>query len=180
MPQRINFTKVALEPLIDLHNGDRAVIYDTRQPGLIAELRAGGTLSFYVYRWANGKPHRLRIGAYPALTIDAAKRNENEDWLPSRHGYLAARCRPKASGHVLHHVGTSLRDDLERREARSEAIIGRSPAAGKSDFVIARFFAPPSAEIYWPEFLFWPATSYFTAGPNSQAMVECQRWRRKS
>jgi integrase len=78
MAERINFTKAALESLIEGRDGARAVIYDAKQPGLIAELRAGGTLSFYLYRWANGRPHRLRIGAYPAVTIDAARQQARE------------------------------------------------------------------------------------------------------
>src|SRR5262245_55604309 len=80
MAERVNFTKAALESLIDDNDGARAVVYDKRQPGLIAELREGGTLSFYVYRWANGRPHRLRIGEFPAVTIDAA-RTQAKRWI---------------------------------------------------------------------------------------------------
>lgn len=78
--KRINFTKAVLESLLDQHGGDRAVWYDTRQPGLIAELREGGTLTFYLYRWSNGKPNRLRIGAFPEVTIEQA-RDQCRKWI---------------------------------------------------------------------------------------------------
>jgi hypothetical protein len=80
MAKRINFTKQALESLIDRHEGERLVVYDTKQPGLIAELRAGGTLSFYVYRrQRGGPPLRRRIGPYPALTVEGA-RDKAKEW----------------------------------------------------------------------------------------------------
>jgi hypothetical protein len=78
--KRINFTKDALGELIDRHTGKRAVVYDTKQPGLIAELREGGTLTFYLYRWSNGRPARVRIGAFPEVTIDQA-RDQRRKWI---------------------------------------------------------------------------------------------------
>lgn len=73
MAKRIAFTKTALEALVAKHPGERLVVHDLRQQGLIAELREGGGLSFYLYRWADGRPHRLRIGAFPAVTIEQAR-----------------------------------------------------------------------------------------------------------
>lgn len=74
MAERINFTKTALENLIDQHEGERLVVYDTKQAGLIAELREGGTLSFYVFRrQRGGPPKRIRIGPYPEVTIEGAR-----------------------------------------------------------------------------------------------------------
>jgi integrase len=74
MAKRIAFTNPALEKLIEANRGTRLVAYDTRQPGLMAELREGGTLTFYLYRWANGRPHRIRIGAYPDVPVDGARK----------------------------------------------------------------------------------------------------------
>ena len=74
MAKRINFTKTALEQLIQEHDGKRVVVYDTRQPGLIAELREGGSLSFYVYRrLKGGPPLRRRIGAFPQVGVEQAR-----------------------------------------------------------------------------------------------------------
>jgi integrase len=78
--KRLAFTKTALERLLMDHDGERLVVHDTKQPGLIAELRPGGTLSFYLYRWSNGRPCRLRIGSYPAVGIDAA-RDQCRKWI---------------------------------------------------------------------------------------------------
>lgn len=73
MSKKIAFSKKTIESLIAKHLGERIVVHDTRQQGLIAELREGGGLSFYLYRWANGRPHRLRIGAFPAVTVEQAR-----------------------------------------------------------------------------------------------------------
>lgn len=73
MASKISFTKLALESLITANPGKRLVAHDSRQPGLIADLRPGGSLSFYLYRWANGRPHRLRIGAFPEVTVENAR-----------------------------------------------------------------------------------------------------------
>lgn len=73
MAEKIAFSKTTLERLVAKHAGERIVVHDLRQQGLIAELREGGGLSFYLYRWANGRPHRLRIGAFPAVTVEQAR-----------------------------------------------------------------------------------------------------------
>lgn len=74
MPKKINFTKAALEQLLELHDGERITVTDAKQPGLIAELRPGGSLSFYFYKWGNGKPHKVKIGGFPDMTVDAARK----------------------------------------------------------------------------------------------------------
>jgi hypothetical protein len=74
MPKKITFTKAALEGLLDLHEGERLVVHDAKQPSLLAELRPGGSLSFYFYKWGNGKPNKRQIGNFPGMTIDAARK----------------------------------------------------------------------------------------------------------
>ena len=70
-----NFTKALLVKLLDRSRaGERRTIHDRKQPGLIAELRPGGTLTFYLYRRINGRPTRVRIGAFPALTVEQARK----------------------------------------------------------------------------------------------------------
>lgn len=73
MTKRIAFSKRSLELEMSNYDGKRLVLHDERQPGLIAELRSGSRLSFYLYRWANGRPHRIRIGAFPATTVEQAR-----------------------------------------------------------------------------------------------------------
>lgn len=80
MAERFSFTNPALEKMARDNQGSRIVAYDTRQPGLMAELRAGGTMTFYLYRWSDGRPHRLRIGAFPEVPVDAA-RDQVRKWI---------------------------------------------------------------------------------------------------
>lgn len=103
MPKKINFTKAALEGLLDLHDGERITVSDLKQPGLIAELRPGGSLSFYFYKWGNGKPHKVKIGGFPEWTVDAARKETQRKIV-----VVAAGGDPSA----------------ERREKRAEWTLG--------------------------------------------------------
>ncbi|MFO0868450.1 MAG: Arm DNA-binding domain-containing protein [Pirellulales bacterium] len=55
--------------------GERLIVHDTKAPGLIAELRPGGTLTFYLYRRIEGRPARVRIGPFPAVTVEQARKH---------------------------------------------------------------------------------------------------------
>lgn len=74
MPKKITFTKAALEQLLELHQGERLVVHDIKQPGLVAELRPGGSLGFYLSKWANGKRRNYRCGGFPEMTVDDARK----------------------------------------------------------------------------------------------------------
>lgn len=73
MAQKLAFTKTSLGKLIEQNAGRRVVVHDDRQPGLIAELREGGSLSFFLYRWHDGRPHRIRLGAFRDMTVEQAR-----------------------------------------------------------------------------------------------------------
>jgi integrase len=73
MADRLNFTKASLGAAADAFDGKRRLIHDTKQSGLIAELRSAESLSFYLYKWANGRPLKRRIGSFPDVTIDQAR-----------------------------------------------------------------------------------------------------------
>jgi len=67
------FSKRGLDKLLG-QQGERLVIHDPKTPGLRAELREGGTITYYVFkRLAGGGPRRIKIGDFPAVTIDAAR-----------------------------------------------------------------------------------------------------------
>lgn len=73
------FTKETLSKLLDTR-GLRLVIHDPRTPGLRAELRPGGQITFYVVkRPPSGKPVRKQIGKFPALTIDQARSQAQQE-----------------------------------------------------------------------------------------------------
>ena len=76
---RFTFTKKAIERLCRLHAGQRFVAHDTQSPGLIAEIRPGGTCSFFLYRRIDGRPTRMRIGTFPSVTVENA-RNQVSQW----------------------------------------------------------------------------------------------------
>lgn len=71
---RFKFTKSALSDLVAKHKGERLVVHDTDVQGLIAELREGGKLSFYLYRRIEGKPSRYRFGAFPEVTVEQVRK----------------------------------------------------------------------------------------------------------
>jgi integrase len=69
-----DFSKRGLEKLHG-QQGQRAVIHDPRTPGLRAELREGGSIAFYVFkRVAGGGPVRKKLGDFPVVSIDQARR----------------------------------------------------------------------------------------------------------
>ncbi|MBL8828900.1 MAG: tyrosine-type recombinase/integrase [Planctomycetaceae bacterium] len=79
--KRITFTKRALEALLPPTDGsDRAYVHDTKVPGLCLAITASGGKSFYLYRWQNGRPVRLRIGSFPEVTVEIARTRATE-WL---------------------------------------------------------------------------------------------------
>jgi integrase len=73
MAQRIKFTKRALERWQARHVGQRADVYDSNSAGLVACLRAGGNLSFYLYKRVQGRPQRIHIGRFPEVTVEQAR-----------------------------------------------------------------------------------------------------------
>lgn len=72
-PVRLNFTKEAIHRLVPPAEG-RTYIYDAKIAGLAICTTAAGTKTFYHYRKLNGKPERIRLGPWPDLTIDQARR----------------------------------------------------------------------------------------------------------
>lgn len=69
---RTAFTKRRLESLEPPKSG-RVYWHDERQPGLCLCITAAGTKTLYYYGWAKGRPTRVRIGKFPATTIEAAR-----------------------------------------------------------------------------------------------------------
>lgn len=76
--KKINFTKAAIDGLDLPAEGQRAYHYDAKTRGLAVCVTWTGAKSFYVYRKINGKPERIRIGTYPDLTIEQARRKAEE------------------------------------------------------------------------------------------------------
>jgi integrase len=70
---RFPFTKTRLEALQAPQDG-RAYHYDTKQDGLTICVTAAASKTFYLYRWANGRPVRILIGRFPQTSIENARK----------------------------------------------------------------------------------------------------------
>ena len=69
-----NFTKVTLLNLPLPKLGKRAYYKDTNVKGLILDVRSSGAKSFYVYKKINGRPERILLGSFPAISIEQARK----------------------------------------------------------------------------------------------------------
>jgi len=66
------FTKRFIESIAPPSTG-RRFVYDTKVPGLRLQTTAAGTKTFQFYRWHRGKPIRVTLGRFPAMTVDQAR-----------------------------------------------------------------------------------------------------------
>lgn len=53
--------------------GKQVNIKDEKTPGLILMVTPAGAKTFYWYRWLAGKPERIKLGTFPAMTIEQAR-----------------------------------------------------------------------------------------------------------
>ena len=75
MPTReLHFTKPALNGLTPARAGTRDYYNDAQVPGLQLIVTDRGKKSFYLYSWFRGKPKRFRIGGYPDITPEHARK----------------------------------------------------------------------------------------------------------
>ena len=74
MATTINFTKRTLDEIQQANRGERLELKDSKQPGLFASLRPGGSLSFYFYRRIDGRPARRKLGEFPLTTVEQARK----------------------------------------------------------------------------------------------------------
>ena len=73
MPEKIIFTEARVKSLHPPEAG-RKYTYDAKTAGLAVCVTASGSKTFYVYRWAAGRPVRIRLGKYPDLSVETARR----------------------------------------------------------------------------------------------------------
>lgn len=71
----INFTKAVLLDLPVPVPGKRTYYRDAKEKGLIVDVRASGSKTFYLYKKIKGKPERIFLGAFPDFTIESARRD---------------------------------------------------------------------------------------------------------
>ncbi len=68
---RFPFTKTRLEAL-PVPVGSRVYHRDAKTEGLTICVTPAGTKTFYLYKWANGRPVRIPLGRFPTMSIEQA------------------------------------------------------------------------------------------------------------
>jgi integrase len=88
-PKKFSFTKTALEKL---QPSDKQVSYqDTTLPGLILLVYPTGGKSFFLYRRIAGRPERIKLGTFPQMTVEQARRD-----AAKANGAIADKQNPAA------------------------------------------------------------------------------------
>jgi hypothetical protein len=75
--KRFTFSKSRVEALPVPASG-RVYWYDDKTPSLSLCVTDKGTKTFYVYKWTNGKPVRFRLGRFPEITVEQARKMTQE------------------------------------------------------------------------------------------------------
>lgn len=71
-PEKVTLSKTAIANFAASAAG-RVYYHDVRMPGLAVCVTAAGSKTFYLYRWANGRPLRQRLGTTDELTVEQAR-----------------------------------------------------------------------------------------------------------
>ncbi len=74
IPKRINFTATSIAAVKPPKDSDRAFVYDVRTPGLALMITAAGARTFYRYQKVNGRPQRIKLGRFPDITVEQARK----------------------------------------------------------------------------------------------------------
>jgi integrase len=72
---KVNLTDAVVGRMAPPTTGDRRYVYDTRVQGLCVAITSAGARSFYWYGRVRGQhqPRRIRLGAFPALSVADAR-----------------------------------------------------------------------------------------------------------
>ena len=71
--KRLVFNKTRLENLPVPEKG-RVYHHDAKVPGLALCVTPAGSKTFYLYKWANGRPVRVPLGRFPDVTVETARK----------------------------------------------------------------------------------------------------------
>jgi integrase len=71
--EKRKLTKRTIDAIPTPAGTDRIVVHDSEVKGFSIRISRGARV-FYLYRWAKGRPQRIRLGGYPDLTPEAARR----------------------------------------------------------------------------------------------------------
>jgi integrase len=94
MSKKITFTKSALERIQP--NTKQESYQDLTVRGLILLCYPSGGKTFFVYRRINGKPERIKLGVFPQMTVEQARKAAE-----SVNGQIAKDQNPAAAKRIL-------------------------------------------------------------------------------
>jgi integrase len=97
-PRRINFTKRALEAIKPTTT--ETTVYDEKQGGLAFRVRAGGNRAFYLIRKHKGRALRLKLGDWPDMSVEQARKAALDAIHSLAHGKNPADERRVARGEM--------------------------------------------------------------------------------
>lgn len=101
LPKRIRFTVSALAGLKVTAGKDRIWVYDDLTAGLCVSVMATGNKSFYYYKKIGGRAKRIRIGGFPEISIEQARKQASK-----LSGEVAAGGDPHADRLRVRHSDT--------------------------------------------------------------------------
>ena len=97
MAEKINFTQAAIDKL-PLPATGRAYYADTKTPGLMLCVWDTGIKTFELYKRMGGRPTRLKIGRFPGVTAEQARKEVARMTGQLAQGHNPAQDRRKARG----------------------------------------------------------------------------------
>lgn len=74
MNKKFNFTKATLLKAPAPPKGKLYYYKDTREAGLEMIATSGGAKTFYLYRKINGRPERVKLGRFPDMSVENARK----------------------------------------------------------------------------------------------------------
>lgn len=74
MSTKVNFTKRWLDSLTPASAGNRETYHDATTPGLQVRVTHTGQKTFYVRRRIDGRPERVKLGTFPQMTVEQARK----------------------------------------------------------------------------------------------------------
>lgn len=96
--QQVRLTSQRLEKLTCPAGLDRVYVYDADVRGLCISILASGAKAWYLYRRVGGRPVRTRLGEWPAVSVDDARKLANRTLgeIAKGHNPHAERLKARA------------------------------------------------------------------------------------
>jgi integrase len=117
------FTKTTIKDLPAAPQGKRTCYYDSKLPGLELRITDNGTKSFSVYRWINGRNHRVVLGRYLPTAIQCPEFDKDPLCVLANNASLTIEHARQLAAAVITHL-TAGQDPLSERRLHNEITLG--------------------------------------------------------